>query len=84
MTLQTFTDQVIDTAGNVLSSTTRQVDVPDTPDYGIDAQDLAQLAAAVTTLRAYLALASPTQIQNTGALKLTIRVMLAAIRRIVN
>lgn len=61
---------------------------PDTspPDFGADAQslnDYPALRTAVDNLRTYLALASPTAAQSASALKLTIRVLLALVRRIV-
>ncbi len=61
---------------------------PDTtePDFGTDAADLTNYPAirtAVTNLRAYVGLASPTAAQSTAALQLLIKVVLAILRRMV-
>lgn len=56
---------------------------PLTPDFGTDLpEDYAdQLAPVVNQLRAYLALAAPTQAQSTAALKLMVRGTLFLLRR---
>jgi hypothetical protein len=52
-------------------------------DVGSDAAPPDQLADAVTQLRAYLALAAPTNAQTIAAFKLLIRVVLFVLRRMV-
>ena len=59
--------------------------VPPAPDYGPDAPDdyAWGLPSAVTLLRAYLALDTPTAAQSTAALKIVIRCVLYLARRYV-
>lgn len=54
---------------------------PTPPDFGNDDSQQDQLIDAVTTLRAYLALPTPTNNQTVGAFKLLIRVVLFLVRR---
>lgn len=51
-------------------------------DYGADDTSRDQLQDAVTTLRAYLGVATPTAAQSAAALKIAIRVVLYALRRL--
>ncbi len=51
------------------------------PNYGADTIPLDQALTAVSNLRAYLALDTPTNAQTLAALKLTIRVVLHLLRR---
>lgn len=64
---------------------TAHVPAPDpaAPDYGTDDTKRDQLADAVTQLRQYLGVASPTQAQSTVALKLLIRVVLGLCRVVI-
>jgi hypothetical protein len=55
---------------------------PVVPDAGGDDTPREQLVDAVTNLRAYLALASPTNTQTINAFKLLVRVVLGVLRRI--
>lgn len=56
---------------------------PVQPDYGGDASSPDQIADGVANLRAYLAVATPTNAQTLAALKLTIRAVLFLLRRMV-
>lgn len=51
------------------------------PDYGADDTPREQLVQAVSDLRTYLALASPTNAQTITAFKLLVRVVLFMLRR---
>jgi hypothetical protein len=51
-------------------------------DYGADDPPRDQLQDAITTLRAYLAVSAPTAAQSAAALKIVIRVVLYALRRL--
>jgi hypothetical protein len=62
--------------------TLEAVDIPPPPpNYGNEETPRAQLAEAVTTLRTYLALDTPTAAQSAGALKLLIRIVLFVLKR---
>lgn len=67
-------------------NTPTPADPPPTPpppvDYGTDDTARDQLPDAVTTLRTYLGLASPTAAQSGAALKIVIRVVLFMLRRL--
>jgi hypothetical protein len=52
------------------------------PDYGSDSSTADQIKNAVTALRAYLALASPTPAQTVDAIKVLVRVALFVLRRV--
>lgn len=56
--------------------------IPPTPDYGTDAQPSDQIATAVTNLRNYLALATPTAAQTAAVIRLLCRVALFVLRRV--
>jgi len=57
--------------------------VPDSPDFGTDVPDnfQFQLANAVSNLRQYLTIPTPTAAQSAAALKTTIRVLLYLVRK---
>jgi hypothetical protein len=54
---------------------------PPAPDFGGDAAMPAQIAGAVTQLRQYLQITSPSQAQNAAALKLVIRGLFVLLQR---